>query len=176
MSRLAYPGISWDKIARLVKPGISQDNNSRMTYPGISLQRYSCHPFHSFPRLAAPRRRRVSGLVTRLRPCPDDHRYVEPFLLSQTRTGPNARPPRPNCHSHGLTSYSFLPLLPSAAAGGIDVGWVEVLPLQKGCDILQFVHCPPELLISGVDQGYHLINWDNPGCPWLLVSNSNQWS
>ena len=53
MSRPAYPGIRWDKIARLVYPRISQDNNSRLSYPGISLQRHSCHMFHSSPRLAA---------------------------------------------------------------------------------------------------------------------------
>ena len=55
----------------------------------------------------------------------------------------------------------LLPLLPSAAADGINVAF-KVLPLQKGNDILQFVHCPPELLISGVNQGYHQINWESP--------------
>ena len=45
--------------------------------------------------------------------------------------------------------HTLTPLLPSASTDGIDVGWVEILPLQKGEDILQFVHCPTELLMSG---------------------------
>ena len=37
---------------------------------------------------------------------------------------------------------------------------------KSGCyDILQFVHSPPEFLISGVKQGYYQINWDNSGYP-----------
>ena len=61
MSRLAYLGIGWDKMARIVLLVISQDNitasNSRLSYPEISLQRYSCHhdmfKFHSSPGLIA---------------------------------------------------------------------------------------------------------------------------
>ena len=63
MSRLAYPGIRWDKMARLVLPWISQDNNFRLRYPGISLQRYSCNMFHSSPCLAASLQRQVSLLL-----------------------------------------------------------------------------------------------------------------
>ena len=51
----------------------------------------------------------------------------------------------------------------------IDVCGVEVRSLQKGDDILQFVHCPSELVISGANQGYHQINWDNPGYPGLVT-------
>ena len=37
--------------------------------------------------------------------------------------------PRPNCHSHGLNSYTLLPLLPSAAAASAVPNW-NTLPLR----------------------------------------------
>ena len=37
--------------------------------------------------------------------------------------------PRPNCHSHGLTSYTLLPLLPSAAAASAVPNW-NALPFR----------------------------------------------
>ena len=89
MSILAYPGISWDKIARLAQTWISQDNNFRLSYPGMSLQRHSCHTtamarvsFISTPGCLA-----AAGLVTPLRPCPDYH--IVPFLGLRHGQAPN---------------------------------------------------------------------------------------
>ena len=115
MSRLAYPGIRWDKIARLAQSGISQGNDFRLSYRGISLQRHSFHKLHSSPQLAASRR---PGLMTPLRPCPDDH--VAPFLgLRQARTGPrapNARPPAPKLPQPRVELVHVAP--PTAIRGG----------------------------------------------------------
>ena len=126
MSRLAYPGIRWDKIARLAQSGISQGNDFRLSYRGISLQRHSFHKLHSSPQLAASRR---PGLMTPLRPCPDDH--VAPFLGLRDRP-PMRGLPRPNCHSDGLTSYTLLPSRPSAAAASAVPNW-SALPLTRRC-------------------------------------------
>ena len=38
--------------------------------------------------------------------------------------------PRPNCHSHGLTSYKLLPLRPSAAVASAFPNWNAPLPFQ----------------------------------------------
>ena len=108
---------------------ISLDNNSRLNYPDILLLRHSCHTFHSSPRLAAWRWRQVSRLLFKpaLFNRPVD--LVAPALGLRHGQAPNARPPAPILPQPRLTSYTLLPLRPSAAAASAVPNW-NALPLR----------------------------------------------
>ena len=103
-------------------------NLHNMGYPKISLQMYLCHTFHSSPRLAASRRRVVPCLLF------DPAMTTASRLSSVSDTDRTLRRglQRPNCHSHGLTSYTLLPLRPSTAAA-------SAIPKRAGLEVPQLV-------------------------------------
>ena len=76
----------------------------------------------------------AAGLVTPLRPCPDESVTTTWSTSRLSAVSGRGRPlmrglPRPNCHSSGLTSYSLLLLRTSAAAATAVPNW-NALPLR----------------------------------------------
>ena len=115
MSRLAYPGISWDKIARRMTPEKSvlqfyTELSSRWDITSEALM--TNVSFISAPGCLATAA--AAGLVTPLRPCPDGH--VAPFRCLRHGQAPNARPPAPQPPQPQVHLVHVAPIRPSAAA------------------------------------------------------------
>ena len=140
MSRIAYHGISWNKIARLALayPGISQ-NDTELSWDITSEALMPYVSFISAPGCLAA----AAGLVTPLRTCPVDPGRVAPSLFSDADRPPMRGLTRPSCQPR----IDFVHIAPPTAIRGGCVGSSELE--RAALEVSQLVRYGGSCCLSG---------------------------